>query len=787
MAAGRTLAWRRAGIAGCAICLHATLAQSVPGAATNDVVVETSLPTIQSVLNDLPPPGEVPFGITWPALRIHSWTNGVTVYGLRSEMRLGYAFAVFPPARAGEGTLLTITAPRLYINSRTPGRKNGMGAVFFFQIGPNGTELSQSGMLISTNLSERLGQSVANVDDMNGDGFVDLVVGAPDHIDSKLQGGIWQLFNGPGPWGVTNSAKPLVSLSPHHGARKGFCVASAGDVNGDGRPDLLVGVPYDNFGNGREGGALLHLGSTNGVNLTPDWAARGFQRASKFGGTVASAGDVNADGFDDILIAAPEDSSQQPFAGRVALYLGSPTGPGDKADWTMMGPVATAFFGDAMSALGDINGDGFDDVILGAPGAEHAASDWPGAAYIFLGCTNGLSQTPAVVLRGESARSMFGGAFATRGDVDGDHRPDLFIGSPKFSRRDANGGRVYLFPGRAGGFASHPSWVLDGGKADATCGDTLAFVRDVNGDGCDEILVGSPLYGVVTKREGRADLFLTAPNRFRSADFDPDLASTSGKTNGLDAPELNPSVEGNRSAAIDTRHSKWPWLAAGLLALAGMGAWHLSSRRAVAGERQRLARELHDDLGSQLTHISALTEMVRRESTHTEAGKQHAQLLSKAAQEVLESMEEVIWSVNPANDTLENLVIFIIQYAGPFLAPSGIELNPESPTSIPNRRLTAELRKNVFLSVKEALNNVVKHSQARCVDLRITCDASALTIVIADDGKGLGKPEGTPNGPSSVTHDGLKNIQARMTEVRGSFSIEDRPEGGTRVTLRIPL
>ena len=150
-------------------------------------------------------------------------------------------------------------------------------------------------------------------------------------------------------------------------------------------------------------------------------------------------------------------------------------------------------------------------------------------------------------------------------------------------------------------------------------------------------------------------------------------------------------------------------------------------------------------------------------------------------------MEEVIWSVNPANDTLENLVVFIIQYAGPFLAPSGIELNPESPISIPNRRLTAEVRKNVFLSVKEALNNVVKHSQARCVDLRITCDASAITIVIADDGKGLGKSEGAANGSSTVTHDGLKNLRARMTEVRGSFGIEDRLEGGTKVTLRVPL
>jgi signal transduction histidine kinase len=223
--------------------------------------------------------------------------------------------------------------------------------------------------------------------------------------------------------------------------------------------------------------------------------------------------------------------------------------------------------------------------------------------------------------------------------------------------------------------------------------------------------------------------------------------------------------------------------AAGLL-LAGALSWlWLKKRHAFVAERERarIAKDLHDDLGARLTRISMLTELVRRQSTQTEEGGRHAQLLAESAKEALNDMEQAIWSVSPSTDTLEHLVTFILQYAEPFLAPTGIEWNAAAPVELPNRKLQAELRRNIFLAVKEALHNVVKHSRARNAHLRITFDDPWLTVIVEDDGRGL------PRDADRAGGDGLKNMRQRMAASGGRFSVECRTEGGTCVTLRAKL
>ena len=200
-------------------------------------------------------------------------------------------------------------------------------------------------------------------------------------------------------------------------------------------------------------------------------------------------------------------------------------------------------------------------------------------------------------------------------------------------------------------------------------------------------------------------------------------------------------------------------------------------RQAQAEERVRLARNLHDDLGARLTRISVLTEVIHRDGSGSEPVRQSALLLGQTAREILDTMSPSVWSVDPANDTLESLVSFVLTHAASFFEGSEITLQTEAPVAMPERTVPANQRRNIFLAVKEALNNVAKHSGATEVNLRITFTEPVLTIVVEDNGKGL------PAGPAKEFGNGLKNMLQRMIEAGGNFTVETRAEGGVRVKL----
>lgn len=302
--------------------------------------------------------------------------------------------------------------------------------------------------------------------DVNGDGFADVAVGA--YSSSSDTGERVQVHHGSagGP-GTT----PAATLTGNRGAF-GYSVASAGDVNGDGYGDLVVGAIYEAV---RAGRAYVFAGGASGVSSTPLVVLHGHDDSSaQFGYVVSGVGDVNGDGYGDLIATASDAAG---FTSALYLYLGSATGPRNPFDARWNG-TSGSYFGTSASAAGDVNGDGYADVIVGAYGAD----DYRGRASLYLGSATGLSGEPAVVLTGSTTFRYFGTSVAGAGDVNGDGRGDVVVGT-------GGVGQAFVYLGSATGLSTTPAVSL----ATATVGAEprlrdLAFAGDVNGDGYDDVL-----------------------------------------------------------------------------------------------------------------------------------------------------------------------------------------------------------------------------------------------------------------------------------------------------------
>ena len=197
-------------------------------------------------------------------------------------------------------------------------------------------------------------------------------------------------------------------------------------------------------------------------------------------------------------------------------------------------------------------------------------------------------------------------------------------------------------------------------------------------------------------------------------------------------------------------------------------------------ERARIAKDIHDDLGGSLTQISLLSELARQDREAPDKTARHAARISETARQVIKSLDEIVWAVNPRNDTLPHLIDYTGQFAVEFLRAAGIRCHVDLPEHPPPRAVPAEVRHNLFLTVKEALNNVARHAHASEVWLQAVVADAALRVVIEDNGQGFARA------PDDATADGLRNMRQRMDEIGGQFQIVSRPGGGTRVELTAP-
>lgn len=286
----------------------------------------------------------------------------------------------------------------------------------------------------------------------------------------------------------------------------GWDVAGVGDVNGDGYDDVVVGHWWYSGSVSLQGRALLYLGSSIGLSSSPSWQFASGQYAAGAGVRVEAAGDVNGDGYADIAVVADQFDGPEMGEGRVWVFHGSPTGPSPTPDWQFDADQTGARLAEA-SRAGDVNGDGFDDLVVGAWFFDGAAMDC-GRAYCFYGSASGLPAAENWFAEGSFAGEHFGSSVAGPGDVNGDGYDDVLIGAQGDDGLTAYGGAVYLYYGSSTGLSGGLGWSYECPEMQSSLGICASGWGDVNGDGYDDIVFAAHGYSGGQAEEGRAYMFL---------------------------------------------------------------------------------------------------------------------------------------------------------------------------------------------------------------------------------------------------------------------------------------
>ena len=402
-----------------------------------------------------------------------------------------------------------------------------------------------------------LGYSVSGAGDVNGDGYEDVLVGAPKYNSGTYKAGTVFAF-----YGSAGGLTPWPNWSfggDQTGGDFGFSVAAAGDVNHDGYADILIGAPRYNGDQSREGRVYGFYGSATGLSASPDWQIEGDLVDAYLGWSVAPAGDVNNDSYDDVIVGAKWAADTFTNEGMVQLYLGGAAGLSSAPVWTRFGGQPGASLGTAVSAAGDLNQDNYDDFLVGVP-LHNGSQEDAGQVLIFCGNSSGQPGEPCQTINGSKLDERLGEAVSGIGDITGDGTAEFIIGAPgqdaatvysglnsspiwtavsgqentqfgtavhlsdingdsyadaiigafTYSADQATEGKIFVYYGGITGLDATPSWIAEGNKAEAEFGFALG-TSDVDGDAQAELLVGSPNYRKETELRGRAFLFEGIP------------------------------------------------------------------------------------------------------------------------------------------------------------------------------------------------------------------------------------------------------------------------------------
>lgn len=360
-------------------------------------------------------------------------------------------------------------------NGMDPFNQTDAGAVIAFS-GLDGSPLFQWN---GHALADNFGQGLASAGDINGDGYADVIIGAPG---ANSHGYWWS-----GATFVFSGADGL-ELFQWQGVNQddnfGGSVANAGDVNGDGTNDIIVGAIGTNYsGQPWSGSAFVYSGADG--SLIYRWDGTDYYQ--KFANSVAGVGDVNGDGFDDVLVGSRDEGAS--VTGGAYLYSG--------ADGSLLhhwvGEATADYFGNAVAAAGDVNADGYPDILIGAWETDLGGTYDIGSAYVF----SGFDFSQIYKWSGQNATDLFGRSVSTAGDVNGDGFDDVLVGQGRHSGCGCYSGAVSLFSGFDGSLFQKWIGEVDGDRF----GASVAGGGDIDGNGYADFIVGAPNADSLTQTE----------------------------------------------------------------------------------------------------------------------------------------------------------------------------------------------------------------------------------------------------------------------------------------------
>jgi hypothetical protein len=339
------------------------------------------------------------------------------------------------------------------------------------------------------------GWSVSGAGDVNGDGYADVVVGAPREVGGALDSGKAYVFSGNGGVLLYTLESPNAEDTGYFGSS----VSGAGDVNADTYDDVIVGAEIEDGGATDAGRAYVFSGDGGGLLYTLESPSP--ESDGHFGFSVSGVGDVDRNGHPDVIVGAHKEDNGAPNSGRAYVFSGS----GGGLLYTLVSPYQgdSDWFGVSVSGAGDVNDDDYDDMIVGATGVD-ADTTWAGAAYIFSGDGGGLLY--ALSSPGAEWNGQFGSSVSSAGDVDNDGCDDVIVGAPRETDGAAPGaGRAYILGGN-GGYLLRTilsPYPEDGGFL----GCSVSGAGDVNSDDFDDVVVAAHNEDGGADAAGRAYIF----------------------------------------------------------------------------------------------------------------------------------------------------------------------------------------------------------------------------------------------------------------------------------------